>query len=120
MAGQNEEHRQRSLDRLDEQYRTLTAELATMGYILQGSLTKRWMSCGKTACRCTDDPNARHGPYHAWTYKRAGKTVCIYLSGQPAALCAEWIANNRRFERIVRKIRAISRRAAQLREIPAK
>ena len=120
MSGQSKERRRRSLDLLDEQYRGLAADLATMGYILQGSLTKRWMYCGKAACRCTDDPDARHGPYYAWTYKRVGRTVCVYLNDEQAAVCAEWIANNRRLERIVRKMRAISGRIARLKEIPAK
>jgi hypothetical protein len=120
MSGQKEERQRRSLDRLDEQYRALTSELATIGYVLQGSITKRWMTCGKAACRCTNDPEARHGPYHAWTYKRGGKTACTYLNAKQAAICADWIANNRRLERIARRMRAISRRVTQLEGIPAK
>ena len=120
MTTKKEQRRQRSLNRLDEQYRELAAELATTGYVLQGSLTKRWMTCGKVACRCTDDPDARHGPYYTWTFKRTAKTVCIYLRPEQADLCAQWIKNNRRLERILRQMRTISRRAAQRKDIPAK
>lgn len=120
MTTVKEQRRQRSLEKLDQRYRALVDELVTTGYVLQGSLAQRWMTCGKTACRCTTDPDARHGPYHVWTYKRDAKTVCTYLSPEHAALCAEWIKNNRRLEQIVRKMRAISRRAAKLNDIPAK
>jgi hypothetical protein len=120
MTEQKTDRRRQSRQRLEQQYRTLASELTAMGYVLQGSITKRWMSCGKLACRCTDDPEARHGPYYAWTYKRAGKTVCTYLSAEHTAICAEWIANNRRLERIIRQMRTISRRLAQLEGIPAK
>jgi hypothetical protein len=120
MTDQKTDRHRQSLERLEKQYRALTSELAAMGYVLQGSITKRWMSCGKAACRCTDDPEARHGPYYAWTYKRGGKTVCTYLSAEHAAVGAQWIANSRRLERIVRRMRAISRRLAQLEGIPAK
>jgi len=120
MTTKTEQRRQRALDRLDEQYRALAAELATTGFVLQGSLATRWMTCGKPACRCADDPDARHGPYHAWTYKRDAKTVCIYLSPEQAKLCSQWIKNNRRLERIVRQMRTISRRAAKLNDIPSK
>jgi len=115
-----DQRRQRSLDRLQEQYRARAAELADTGYVLQGSLTQRWMTCGKASCRCIDDPDARHGPYHVWTFKRDAKTVCIYLSPEQATVCADWINNNRRLDRLVRQMRSISRRAAKLNNIPAK
>ena len=118
-AGSND-RRERALEGKREQYRALAAELATIDYVLQGSIAKRWMSCGKVACRCTDDPDARHGPYHAWTYKRSGKTVCVYLSADQATVCGQWIKNNRRLEHIIGRLRAISRRVAQLQEIPTK
>lgn len=120
MTTKAEQRRQLALERLDEQYRALAAELATTGYVLQGSLATRWMTCGKPTCRCADDPDARHGPYHTWTYKRDAKTVCTYLSPEQAKLGAQWIKNNRRLEAIVRKMRTISRRAAKLNDIPSK
>jgi len=120
MEAKNIDRRRRALERQLERYRALAAELPTIGYVLQGSITRRWMTCGKSACPCTDDPAARHGPYYAWTWKRGGKTVCVYLSAEQAAICAQWIKNNRRLEHIVAKLRAISRRVAQLEKIPTK
>jgi hypothetical protein len=119
-AAESAARRPRALEGQHEQYGALAAELATIGYILQGSITTRWMACGKVACRCTDDPDARHGPYHAWTYKRGGKTVCVYLTAEQASVCGQWIKNNRRLEHIIGRLRAISRRVAQLQEIPTK
>ena len=120
MATGSDRRRKQALETQDAKYRALTTELATLGYVLQGSITKRWMACGKSACRCTDDPNARHGPYYAWTYKRGGKTVCVYLSPDQAATCEQWIKNNRRLQQVIRRLRAISRRVAQLHQIPSK
>ncbi len=120
MGIRGDRRRTRTLESQHEQYRALAAELATIDYVLQGSIAKRWMSCGKVACRCTDDPDARHGPYHAWTYKRGGKTVCVYLTAEQATVCAQWIQNNRRLEHIIGRLRAISRRVAQLQDIPTK
>lgn len=107
-------------ERQAEQYRAIATELAAIGYVLQGSITKRWMTCGRASCGCLDDPEARHGPYYSWTYKRGGKTVSVYLSPEQARLCADWIKNNRRLERIVHRLRALSRRIAQLEQIPTK
>ena len=118
MVTQREQRRRQSLQRHDEQYRATTAELAEVGYVLQGSITKRWMPCGQKACRCTTDTGARHGPYYMWTAKRSGKTKSVYLSAEQAAVCAEWIENNRRLERLVATLRRISRRIAKLEQIP--
>ena len=51
------------------------AELQTLGFIGQGSVSTRRITCGRPACRCHSDPEARHGPYHHWTRKARGKTV---------------------------------------------
>ena len=115
-----QQRHRRAQERMEEQYRAIAAELSTIGYVLQGSITKRWMTCGRAACGCLDDPDARHGPYYSWTYKRSGKTVSVYLSHEQAKVCAEWIKNNRRLERIVHRLRTLSRRIAQLEQIPTK
>jgi len=120
MESKLQPRRMRALERQHELYRETASELATIGYILQGSITKRWMTCGRPSCGCLDNPEARHGPYHSWTYKRAGKTVSVYLSPEQAATCSKWIKNNRRLERTVRRLRLISRRIAELHQIPAK
>jgi len=120
MESKLQPRRMRALERQRELYRETTAELATIGYVLQGSITKRWMTCGRPSCGCLDDPDARHGPYYSWTYKREGKTVSVYLSPEQAAQCTEWIKNNRRLERIVRRLRRITRRIAELHDIAAK
>ena len=120
MHSKAQERRRRALEKHEAQYRSAATEIATLGYVLQGSLTKRWMTCGRASCGCLEDPDSRHGPYHSWTYKRAGKTISVYLSPAQARLCSERINNNRRLERLVAQLRRISRRIAQLEEIPTK
>ena len=64
----------------EEQYKALKAQLQTLGFIGQGSVCTRRITCGRPACRCHDDPDARHGPYHYWTRKARGKTVGLRLT----------------------------------------
>ncbi len=120
MGIKDDERRKQSLEREQQQYRKTAEELASLGYVLQGSIAKRWMACGKAACSCTDNPDARHGPYYAWTFKRGGKTVCVYLTPEQANTCTQWIKNNRQLQRLVAKLRIITRRVAKLQQIPAK
>jgi hypothetical protein len=110
--------RQRRLAQLHRDYAQLRRELDQLGYILQGSLTARRIPCGKAACACTTDIEARHGPYLQWSRKRAGRTVSTYLTPEQAALCQQWINNNRRLEHIVSRMRKLSMRLARLHDIP--
>jgi hypothetical protein len=106
------------LARLREQYEELLTQLSQIDYILQGSVTERRIPCGNPRCACTTDIEARHGPYIQWSKKKAGKTVSAYLSSEQAELCRGWIDNHRNLDRIIRKMRALSLRAASIHDIP--
>jgi len=116
---QDRRHRE-ALLRCEARYDRLKAEILDLGYVLQGSLVERWMECGQAACRCHRDPQARHGPYHQWSWKSRGRTLSVYLDPQQAARCGRWIRNHRRLELTLRGMRALSLRAARLYEIPTK
>ena len=64
-----------ALRRYEEQYDALKAELQTLGFVGQGGVHTRRITCGRATCRCHDDPDARHGPYHYWTRKARGKSA---------------------------------------------
>jgi hypothetical protein len=112
------DRRQTQLERLRRDYEQLRSGLNQIGYLLQGSVTERRLPCGKTACACTTDIEARHGPYRQWTRKRQGRTVSTYLTPEQAALCRQWIQNNRRLEQIVSRMRKLSLRLARLHDLP--
>jgi hypothetical protein len=60
--------------------RRLTAQLATLGATLPGTISRREIRCGKPNCRCHADPPQLHGPYWWWTRSIRGKTVTRMLS----------------------------------------
>ena len=53
----------------------ITAEIATLGLPLPGSLVERRTRCGNTGCKCHGDPPQLHGPYLTWTRKVDNKTI---------------------------------------------
>ena len=112
--------RQRLLERYEREYEQLKEELGGLGYIVLGSVTERRMTCSTPTCACHADSEARHGPYYQWSWKEAGRTVSCYLDRDRAKLCRTWIANSRRLERILRRMRALSLRVARLYEITQK
>ncbi len=103
-----------ALRRYEEQYDALKAELQTLGFVGQGGVHTRRITCGRATCRCHDAPDARHGPYHYWTRKARGKTVGLNLTEDELVLYREWIENNRKLERLVKDMRHLSSRALAL------
>jgi hypothetical protein len=84
-----------TLQRLEERYRQLKAQLLELGWIAQGSLSPQ--------------------PPHAWrvTRKIKAKTVSLAVSAEQAVLYRAAIANHRRLEAILREMRAVSETVLQ-------
>lgn len=108
-------------DRLEQHelaYRALAQELAdelaTVGFISQGSVVSRYTSCGKPTCKCQGEPPQRHGPYYQWSRALAGKTETRRLTEAQADLYRDWIANRRRIEGIIARMEQASAAAGDL------
>jgi hypothetical protein len=99
------------LRQCQQEYRRIKARIGAVGFICEGSLVQRWMPCGKPNCRCSADPDQRHGPYWQLSWKEAGRTVSRRLSPEHARLYLQWIANRRELESLVRQMQAVSRKA---------
>ena len=99
----------------EQRYRELAAQLATIGLIHSGSVTRRYTHCATPGCKCHADPPQPHGPYYQWTAKTNGKTVTRRLSEREAELYQEWIANDRRLRRLIQQMRQVAGKAAELR-----
>ena len=70
----------------ERRYRELAAQLADIGFISSGSLTRRYTRCSTPGCRCHADPPQPHGPYYQWTTKIDGKTITRRLTKAEAEL----------------------------------
>ncbi len=86
----------------------IAAQLASIGFVLPGTLTERHVRCGKPNCRCHADPPVLHGPYHQWTRKINGKTVTRLLSDDQLADYQPWLDNQRRLRSLIAELEALS------------
>jgi hypothetical protein len=59
----------------------------------------------------------KKGPYYLWTCKQKGKTVCVALSKPQYRLLAQAIQNNRRLQRILERMQALTLKTI-LRNVP--
>lgn len=67
----------------------------------RGSVSERWMKCGKPGCPCATDRNARHGPYLTITRVVDGHTTSRYLSPEDAAVVRRQIEAAQAFRKEV-------------------
>ena len=98
----------------ERRYRQLAEQLAEIGLISSGSVTRRYTRCGTAGCRCHANPPQPHGPYYQWTAKTNGKTITRRLTDREAKLYREWIANDRRMRRLIKQMRQIAAKAGEL------
>ena len=97
----------------------ISAELSDLDYALPGTLSRRFMRCGKANCRCKADPPVLHGPYLHWTRTVAGKTVTRTLNQEQAARYQAWFDNARRLRKVVTDVETQSLNAFNQAEGPA-
>jgi hypothetical protein len=98
----------------EQRYHELAAQIADIGLIHAGSLTRRYTRCTSPGCKCNADPPQPHGPYYQWTAKVNGKTVTRRLTATEAELYQEWIANDRKLRALIGEMRKIATKATDL------
>jgi len=76
--------------------------VGSIDYLCSGTLAKRMKLCGKPACRCAQDPAARHGPYFEWGHMHAGRLVHRQVSAQHATVLRRAISNYRLVRKLLR------------------
>jgi hypothetical protein len=81
--------------------RELAARLAHSQPMRRGSLSERYVKCGKPGCGCGEDPKARHGPYYSLTRAAGGQTRSRFLKLEEAQRVREQIETGRQFRRQV-------------------
>jgi hypothetical protein len=84
--------------------RRIAKEIATVGFVLPGSLAERHLTCTHAGCHCHDDPPQLHGPYWYWTRKVNAKTVSRVLSPEQVEEYRPWMDNQRRLRTLVREL----------------
>jgi len=95
------------------------AQLAHPRAMRRASVSERWMKCTKEGCACSEDEEARHGPYYSVTWAEAGKTRSRLVRAEQLPVVRQQIEADREFRRDLAAYRQASRQwaDAQLAEI---
>jgi len=81
--------------------RAAAAELRHPQPMRRGSLGERFMKCGKAACACHRNPDARHGPYYSVSRVVHGQTQSRWLTAEQATVVRAQVAAGQQFRRQV-------------------
>jgi hypothetical protein len=90
-----------SRNRIRQRTLELRRAISAMDYVASGTLHSRTKVCGRSNCRCADDPNARHGPYHEWSWRTEGRLVHRVITAQQAEIIARAIENHREIRELI-------------------
>ena len=90
-------------------------ELASLGDLRPGSLTRRFLACGNPRCRCKEEGATGHGPYWSLTFKVRGKTVTRSIPEAAVERTRAQIAEHRRFRALAAELVEVSEQLCQAR-----
>lgn len=102
------------LARLQRRYRALLEQIQDLGFIATGSVIERYTVCTAAGCRCHADPPNKHGPYHQYSRKVAGKTLTVRLTAEQAQHYRDQTANRRALDDIITAMEDLSTQARDL------
>ncbi len=79
----------------------IKAAIAALGPLRPGTLSRQYNVCGTPGCRCKDDPDQRHGPYHQLSYTWQGKSRSEFVREPEIARVQEQLRNYARLRELV-------------------
>jgi len=62
----------------------------------RGSITLRWVRCGKPGCPCATDDDARHGPYPSLSMVVNGRKRTVHLHEEDSEIVSRQIEQYRK------------------------
>ena len=94
--------------KLDDQFQKIKSEISNMDIAFSGSITERYMPCGKKGCKCQGLPPELHGPYYQWTAKVNGITKTIRIKSSEVANYKNWVEEGKRLDKLIGEWKEIS------------
>ena len=95
-------------DPVEKEFLQLKLKIMALGWARPGSVTRRYMPCGKSSCRCMSTPPQLHGPYYQWSYKVRGKTRSIRLTKHQVVFAKAWAENHKKIKSYLHQIERLA------------
>ena len=99
---------------LEAQIDRIKQELASLGDLHPGSLSKQYNVCGNPTCRCKADPPRRHGPYYQVSFTRKGRSRTKFIKKPHVPIVKEHLKTYTRLRTLMDKWIELSTELCQL------
>jgi hypothetical protein len=86
---------------LEAQIKAIKRDLATLGDLRPGSLSRQYNVCASAGCRCRAIPPQKHGPYYHLSYTRHGKGGTRLIQPADIRTVRAAVAHYARLKRLV-------------------
>lgn len=93
---------------LEEKRSRVKEQLTEVGDMRQGTVSERYLKCGKEQCRCGSEKDYVHGPYFSLTKSVKGKTVTRIIPKGAIASTKAQIAKFKEFRRLSQEFLAVN------------
>lgn len=109
------------LQQIEQQIARIKTELADLGPLHPGSLSRQYNVCGKPGCRCKARPKPRrHGPYYKVSYVFRGRFTSRFVPKRELKAVRVELANYKRLRKLTEAwVELGLRRAKEKRTLPA-
>jgi len=105
----------KDIARLQKRIEQIKRELAELGPMRPGSLSKQYNVCGTPGCRCKDPKNPRkHGPYYHLNYTWRGKCRTEFVKDEAAEELRRQLKTYKRFRALTTEWVDVSLELARL------
>lgn len=110
-----------SIQNAEQRIQQIKAELAALGEMRPGSLSKQYNVCGKPNCRCKDPQNPqRHGPYYQLSWVHRGKSSTQFIRRPLLPQVRAQIATYNKFRKLTEEWVNLALRLAQAKLLTAR
>ena len=86
---------------IDTRITAIKTELAALGPLHPGSISRQYNVCGNPTCRCKADPAQRHGPYYQLSYGYQRKSTSTFVREPELAAVEQLLRNYERLRALV-------------------
>jgi len=93
----------RRIESLEQRVEKIKRELAQLGDLRPGSLSKQYNVCGNPNCRCKASPPKKHGPYYQLSLTRKGKSRSKFVRKEDVAAVRAQLKNYAKLRKLTER-----------------
>jgi hypothetical protein len=80
-------------------------QMAELGPVLPGGISKHWNVCGKPGCRCKHPSRPKkHGPYYQLSFTLGGKSSSMFLRADEVGEARRWVRRYARLKELTQQL----------------